>query len=228
VGQLEDTQNLSERRSTSLPHRAQDPQDLEEPDSTKMRQLRRGDGSTMRMKLKMLSFLVICSLLYLTPLLVMGHIQVKAPRGFAPYADGDTTCNNLEDNSGGGVTTNTTATASSENDGKTKGTHFGDQRQSLSAWSIQQYSSSSLEEQQQNQPQQYVNPEEKERRELEWIVRNTQKILGEESPTPGQMTEGMIQLTLQLIKTWARRVSTVESKLPHVVERLLQRKCREQ
>ena len=76
--------------------------------------------------------------------------------------------------------------------------------------------------------QSFEEKERRERRELEWIVRNTSKILGPDSqPLIGSMTERSIQLTYDLMRAWARRASKKESNAPHVVERLLQRLLKE-
>ena len=66
-------------------------------------------------------------------------------------------------------------------------------------------------------------------RQMEWIVRNTEKILGPESPAEGSMSPALIKVTSDMMSAWSRRASKPEgSKAPHVVERLLQRLIIEQ
>ena len=69
--------------------------------------------------------------------------------------------------------------------------------------------------------------DEKERRHLDWVVRNTEKILGRDAPLPGMMEESKINLVASLMYAWSRRANKKESKAPHVVERLLQRLIKE-
>lgn len=71
--------------------------------------------------------------------------------------------------------------------------------------------------------------EEKERRQLDWLVCNTERVLGPESPIVGSMEQRLIELTYDLMNAWSRRASKKEgSRAPHVVERLLQRLVKEQ
>jgi hypothetical protein len=153
-----------------------------------------------------LTTLLVCSLASISSSLVTGRIQGNnAPRGW------DTTCNLQEDNAKGA------ATASQDGNVNVNGPSDGndsdsDDRQIFSK----------------PNPANFKAIEEKDRRELEWIVRNSSKVLGAESPPLGEMGEGLIQLTYELMKAWARRASKKESKAPHVVERLLRRLLTEQ
>jgi hypothetical protein len=84
------------------------------------------------------------------------------------------------------------------------------------------------DQQKYSSPPNYESMEDKSKRELEWIVRNTEKILGPESPAVGSMNQGMMKLTSNLMSAWSRRAAKREgSKSPHVVERLLQRLIQE-
>jgi hypothetical protein len=75
----------------------------------------------------------------------------------------------------------------------------------------------------------FENSEEKSKREMEWIVRNTEKILGPDSPAAGSMSPLLMKVTSNLMSAWTRRALKPEgSKAPHVVERLLQRLIKEQ
>lgn len=66
--------------------------------------------------------------------------------------------------------------------------------------------------------------EEKEKRDLEWLVQTTSTLLGPESPSLGSMSKGMINRALLLMKAWSRRSErTAGSNSPHVVERILKR-----
>lgn len=69
--------------------------------------------------------------------------------------------------------------------------------------------------------------EEKEKRQMEWMVRNTGTLLGPDSGEPGSMSERSVLLTFDLMRAWSRRAAKKESKAPHVVERLLQKLLRE-
>jgi hypothetical protein len=73
----------------------------------------------------------------------------------------------------------------------------------------------------------YALLEEKEKRQLEWMVRNTGTLLGPEAGEPGSMSERTALLTFDLMRTWSRRATKKESKAPHVVERLLQKLLKE-
>ena len=73
----------------------------------------------------------------------------------------------------------------------------------------------------------YSTLEEREKRELEWLVQNTGQLLGTEDSNPGSMSERSIRLTFDLMRAWSRRASKRESKAPHVVERLLQKLLKE-
>jgi hypothetical protein len=70
--------------------------------------------------------------------------------------------------------------------------------------------------------------EEREKREMDWMVRNTGTLLGSDSSSPtGSMSERSILLIYDLMRAWSRRASKRESKAPHVVERLLQKLLKE-
>jgi hypothetical protein len=69
--------------------------------------------------------------------------------------------------------------------------------------------------------------EEKEKRDLEWLVNATTVLLGPESPPLGTMTPGSVLHTGFLMSAWARREPKKESKAPHIVERLLKRLLQE-
>jgi hypothetical protein len=80
--------------------------------------------------------------------------------------------------------------------------------------------------------------EEKERKELEWLVKSTNKLLGPDleaeegssssATNKGPLSEATIHKTQTLMKSWSRRASRPGSKAPHVVERLLQTLIQEQ
>lgn len=77
--------------------------------------------------------------------------------------------------------------------------------------------------------QSFYHREEKSKRELEWIVKNTEKVLGPDSPTVGSMSPTMMKVASDLMSAWSRRaLERSGSKAPHVVERLLQRLIKEQ
>jgi len=66
--------------------------------------------------------------------------------------------------------------------------------------------------------------EDKDRIHLDWMVRNTAKILGEDAKPPGEMTPQLIKITRSLMQVWAQRAAAIKSSnAPHVVEKLLQR-----
>lgn len=72
------------------------------------------------------------------------------------------------------------------------------------------------------------NHEEDQRAHLQWMVKTTASILGEDAPPPGKMSPYLVRITYPLMQAWARRAGTVNSsKAPHVVERLLQRLLQE-
>lgn len=150
------------------------------------RSRRRYASSTSRA----LTTLLVCSLASISSSLVTGRIQGNnAPRGW------DTTCNLQEDNAKGA------ATASQDGNVNVNGPSDGndsdsDDRQIFSK----------------PNPANFKAIEEKDRRELEWIVRNSSKVLGAESPPLGEMGEGLIQLTYELMKAWARRASKKNPK----------------
>jgi len=80
-----------------------------------------------------------------------------------------------------------------------------------------------------SEPRTMEKREERSKREMEWIVRNTEQILGPESPAEGSMSPAMIKSTSDLMSAWSKRTSKAEgSKAPHYVERLLQRLIKEQ
>ncbi len=101
-----------------------------------------------------------------------------------------------------------------------------DSRRTLVPWNMTRQATYSQEEQRQRNLE---SMEEKSKRELEWIVRNTERILGPESPAVGVMSKTMMKVTSDLMSAWSRRAAKREgSKAPHVVERLLQRLIKEQ
>ncbi|KAG7359140.1 PPR: pentatricopeptide repeat domain containing protein [Nitzschia inconspicua] len=72
------------------------------------------------------------------------------------------------------------------------------------------------------------NHEEDQRAHLQWMVKTTANILGEDAPPPGEMPPYLVSITYPLMQAWVRRAGTVtSSKAPHVVERLLQRLLQE-
>ncbi|KAL3917103.1 MAG: hypothetical protein SGILL_004870 [Bacillariaceae sp.] len=73
-------------------------------------------------------------------------------------------------------------------------------------------------------PQTFETYEEQQKKHLQWMVRNTASILGEDAPTPGQMSQQTIDTCYSLMQAWAQRAGTVQSsKAPHVIEALLKR-----
>lgn len=73
----------------------------------------------------------------------------------------------------------------------------------------------------------YQTAEEREKRHMDWMLRNTGELLGEESEEIGKMSERSVLLTFDLMRAWSRRASKRESRAPHVVERLLQKLLKE-
>lgn len=73
----------------------------------------------------------------------------------------------------------------------------------------------------------YGSLEEKEKRQMEWMVRNTGNLLGSDTGEPGSMSERSALMTFDLMRAWSRRAKKKESKAPHVVERLLQKLLKE-
>ena len=72
--------------------------------------------------------------------------------------------------------------------------------------------------------------EERDRQELEWLVRTTSHLLGPNFDTneiTPSMTKRTIHRTILLMKSWTRRASMKGSKAPHVVERILKRLVQE-
>lgn len=63
--------------------------------------------------------------------------------------------------------------------------------------------------------------EEREKRHMEWMLRNTGDLLDKESEEVGAMSERSVLLTFDLMRAWSKRAAKRESKAPHVVERLL-------
>ncbi|MGK3758211.1 MAG: hypothetical protein ACI8RD_010525 [Bacillariaceae sp.] len=64
--------------------------------------------------------------------------------------------------------------------------------------------------------------EEQQRLQLEWMVRNTAKVIGEQKEEI--MSPHLIKITHSLMQAWAKRAAVMKSsKAPHVVEALLQR-----
>ena len=148
-----------------------------------------------------LTGLLVCSLANFGSSLVTGKIRVSGPRGQARSWDSDTTCG-LEDNAENTAIENVNATHSSST--RTR------RRNEVIPKTID-----------------FSSLDDKERRELDWIIRNTSKIIGPESQPLGTMSGQSIQLTFNVMKAWGRRASKKESKAPHVVERLLQRLLKE-
>ncbi len=89
------------------------------------------------------------------------------------------------------------------------------------------YPSGQGPQQQQHQPQgneTLSSYEERQRSQMEWMVRNTNNILGEDAPAPGEMPGYLIRITHSLMEVWSRRASAVKhSRSAHVIERLLER-----
>jgi hypothetical protein len=83
------------------------------------------------------------------------------------------------------------------------------------------------QQQQQYKPQgneTLASYEERQRSQLDWMVRNTNNVLGEDAPAVGEMPIYLIRITYSLLQVWARRSVTVkDSRSAHVIERLLQR-----
>ena len=72
--------------------------------------------------------------------------------------------------------------------------------------------------------------EEKDKRELQWLVRTTSHLLGPNFDTKEvtpSMTKRTIHRTTLLMKSWTRRASMKGSRAPHVVERILKRLVQE-
>ncbi len=65
--------------------------------------------------------------------------------------------------------------------------------------------------------------EDKDKRDVEWLVQATSELLGPESPSLGSMSKGSIHRAILLMKAWSRRNEQTGSNSPHVVERLLKR-----
>ena len=64
--------------------------------------------------------------------------------------------------------------------------------------------------------------EDQQRLQLEWMVRNTAKVIGEQKEEI--MSPQLIKITHSLMQAWAKRAAVMKSsKAPHVVEALLQR-----
>jgi hypothetical protein len=86
----------------------------------------------------------------------------------------------------------------------------------------------------------FAQHEEKEAKELEWLVETTFQVLGslidgssEPSSPPSsqhqqQQSSSSSRKTLRLMKSWSNRASKPDSKAPHVVERLLQKLVQDQ
>lgn len=64
---------------------------------------------------------------------------------------------------------------------------------------------------------------ERDRREMEWLIKNTDRILGPNAPDAGMMDKEEQTITYELMRTWARRTNKKESRAPYVVEQLLKR-----
>ena len=73
----------------------------------------------------------------------------------------------------------------------------------------------------------YTAFEERDKRKMQWMLRNTGDLLGKESEEPGKMSERSVLLTFDLMRVWSKRATKRESKAPHVVERLLQKLLKE-
>lgn len=157
-------------------------------------------------------------------LLVTGqtnNIKAASPRGWVHYSDGDDSC--IKGSAGSDV-----SSSSSSSSYCTPESIHGKSSSSLSSRRRNNSTSYAKRSEQRHEEDQstpnYESMEEKSKRELEWIVRNTEKILGPESPAVGSMPEVMMKLTSNLMSAWSRRAAKREgSKAPHVVERLLQR-----
>jgi hypothetical protein len=73
-------------------------------------------------------------------------------------------------------------------------------------------------------PQTFATYEDQQKKHLQWMVRNTANILGEDAPHPGEMPKQTIDICYSLMQAWAQRAGTVQSsKAPHVIEALLKR-----
>lgn len=69
--------------------------------------------------------------------------------------------------------------------------------------------------------------EQREKRQMEWMLRNTGDLLEKKSEEVGSMSERSVLLTFDLMRAWSKRAYKRESKAPHVVERLLQKLLKE-
>ena len=84
---------------------------------------------------------------------------------------------------------------------------------------------------------QSIQNEEKETKELEWLIKTTSQLLKtsslpDSSPLVQQQqpssTSSSSRKVLRLMKSWSNRASKPESKAPHIVERLLQKLVQDQ
>eukprot|EP00980_Cylindrotheca_fusiformis_P024957 scaffold12769_cov141-Cylindrotheca_fusiformis.AAC.17 len=148
----------------------------------------------------LLSLLLFCSLINLSnPLMMIGRIHVMAANS-----------NEGQGGEGGGGIGSTKVEVNSTGEKAASATRNNNRRE---------YSRS--------KPVNYSTLEEKEKRQLEWMVRNTGNLLGPESEEAGSMSERKALLTFDLMRAWSRRAARKESKAPHVVERLLQKLLKE-
>jgi hypothetical protein len=70
--------------------------------------------------------------------------------------------------------------------------------------------------------------EQQQKAHLQWMVRTTGQILGQDAPPSGEMSPHLLASMYPLMQAWVQRARSVPtSKAPHVVERLLQRMLQE-
>lgn len=181
---------------------------------TDMTRIIHGCFSRKQERTVFLVLLLVASLTRTTSLMP-GRFQVNVSpaRGFVRYSDADDT--GSKDNSGPIQREDYTTTMS---DGSSRA--WNASRRICNMTSKRRAVQSSIT---------FETKEEKERRQLDWLVRSSEKILGPKSPEIGDMEREYVELTYDLMGAWSRRASKREgSKAPHVVERLLQRLIQEQ
>ena len=69
--------------------------------------------------------------------------------------------------------------------------------------------------------------EEKERKEMEWLVGVTSRLVSAEGPPVGSLGSKMVGQAMLAMRAWARRSVRDRSRAPHVVEQLLHRLVQE-